>query len=563
MGEPLISIRAFSFSYDGKNKILEGINADIMASERILVLGPSGCGKSSLVLCLNGIIPNLIDGYPEGGLYLKGKDIAAMKVSELTTEIGVVFQDPESQFCMLKVQDEVAFGLENLCRPREDMHRESMAALESVGLGSYSGWLLSRLSGGMKQRVAIASILAMDQQVLVFDEPTSNLDPAGTRQVAKLIRGMPASKTLIVIEHKLDQFIDIFDNILLLSERGSMIAYGPTRQILKKYLGHFREMGIWIPQIPRFFLSLESENIKMGKLPLNLEQAGDNLKNSAFRKQALKILDQQIEKRINKCGLNKTRPALEVKDLSFGFSPSTGPVLKNINFTINQGDFVGIVGPNGSGKTTLAKIIIGLYSVKPPSRINFYNQDGRPVPDTSQIRKKCGYVFQNPEHQFIEENVYDELSYGLKLNKYDQNTIKTRTMDTLKMLGLKRFSDSNPFNLSQGQKRKLSVASILVMDHDMLILDEPTFGLDYAATTMLMELLSDCNRGGKTIIIITHDMNIIFRYTQRVLVLNNGILTYDRQTSELVHNTDMIEQASLEVPPLIRLQQEVKEYAVL
>ncbi len=562
MTKPLISFKDFSFSYDGKNTILEGIHADILPSERVLVLGPSGCGKSSLMLCLNGIIPNLVDGHLKGSICLKGADIAHKTVGALTTEVGIVFQDPESQFSMLKVLDEVAFGLENLCKPREQIRSESWDALNKVGLADYAHWLLSRLSGGMKQRVAIASILAMDQQILVLDEPTSNLDPGGTRQVAQVIRDMPRSKTLLVIEHKLDQFIDIFDKILLLSGTGAMIAFGPTRQILKKYLGHFREMGIWIPQIPRFFLRLDSERTKTAALPLNLDQARQALKESGPSKHALELLDRQVEKRLNK-GEPKTQcPVIEVKNVSFRFNAQQKPVLKDIHFCINQGDFIGIVGPNGSGKTTLAKILIGLYGIKPPAEVNFFGPGRSPMKKTA-FRKKCGYVFQNPEHQFIEENVYDELSYGLKLAKNHPKMIKEKTENMLSRLGLQKFSDCSPFNLSQGQKRKLSVASILIMDHDLLILDEPTFGLDYAATAMLMDLLTEYNRNNKTIIIITHDMNIIFRYTQRVLVLDDGRAVYDRQTGQLVHHTEIIEQADLEIPPLIRLQKEVGQHAVL
>ncbi len=560
MRDPVISIRDFSLSYDGKHKVLEGINADILPSERLLVLGPSGCGKSSLMLCFNGIIPNLIDGRLGGNLLLRGKDICSMQVNELTREVGIVFQDPESQFSMLKVLDEVAFGLENLAKPRDEILAGSTDALKNVGLIGHADELLSRLSGGMKQRVAIASILAMDQNILVFDEPTSNLDPEGTRQVAGIIRGMPRSKTLIVIEHKLDQFIDIFDKILLLSGKGSMIAYGPTREILKKYLKQFKDMGIWIPQIPRFFLRLKEDNIGTDSLPLNLDQARESIKRSKEAR-IIEALDSQVQKRIKDGSRPKNAPAVKVKDLSFSFNAGE-PVLEDITFTVGKGDFVGLVGPNGSGKTTLAKLMIGLYGLKPPSEIDFFLPDGKIIRERDKISKKCGYVFQNPEHQFIEENVFDELAYGLKIAKYGQDAIKSKTWDMLGLLGLKGLSASSPFNLSQGQKRKLSVASILIMDHDLLILDEPTFGLDFAATTMLMELLSDYNRKGKTIIIITHDMNIIFKYTSRVLVLYKGRLAFDRPTSQLIDHTQLISKASLEVPPLIKLFKEVGEHAV-
>ncbi len=562
MDKPLIKIRDFSFSYDGKTPVLSGISADIMAGQKVLLLGPSGCGKSTLTLCLNGIIPNLIEGHLKGSLSLKGMDITASTVPALTRHIGIVFQDPESQFSMLKVEDEVAFGLENLKFEREEIIEKIDSSLKKVGLLGHKNRMLNRLSGGQKQRVSVASILAMDQEILVFDEPTSNLDPKGTEEVASIIRDMPPEKTLIIIEHKLDQFMDIFDKILLLSAEGRMIAYGDTKRILKDYLDHFKEMGIWIPQIPKFFLKLKSSGLNLKNVPLNLSQAKKSINATGDKDKALKILETQAEKKLNYSSKQGNREkALEVKNLSFRFSKSEDPVLQNISLGISKGEFVGIMGPNGSGKTTLAKIIMGLYKTNSPAEVNIFDKNNKL--GKTEVLDKCGFIFQNPEHQFIEETVYDEIAYGLKVKGKDKDYISSKTNEVLKLLELENFKDHNPFNLSQGQKRKLSVASMLVMDYSILILDEPTFGLDYKMTVKLMQLLEKINQDDKTIIIITHDMNLIFKYTQRSIILKEGRIIYDQSTARLLDKENILDKASLRLPPLLKLYQEVKNYAVL
>ncbi len=559
--EPIIRIKNFSFSYDGETNVLSNISADIFSGQRILMLGPSGCGKSTLTLCLNGIIPNLIEGQIKGELYFKKLSIPDSNVSTLTRHIGIVFQDPESQFSMLKVEDEVAFGLENLKLEREKIIKKIDISLEKVGLTNYNDRMLNRLSGGQKQRVAIASIFAMDQEILIFDEPTSNLDPRGTAEVAEIIKGMPEDKTLIIIEHKLDEFIDIFDKVLLISSYGKMIAYNDTKRILNKYLNCFKDMGIWIPQIPKFFLKLKDKGIKTSSLPLNLEQAKRSLGDVKNKDNALKTLEKEARKKLKSNFLNTEEDvAISVKKLSFRFKKSGQDILENINFKINKGSFLGLIGPNGSGKTTLAKIIMGLYDIKPPSEINIY---GKNKLAKNEVLDKCGFIFQNPEHQFIEETVYEEIAYGLKVKGKGKDFIKSKTDEVLELLELSDFQKQNPFNLSQGQKRKLSVASMLVLDHEILILDEPTFGLDYKMTTKLMQLLEEINSRQKTIIIITHDMNLIFRYTSRAIILKDGQILYDGLTSNLFEKENLLKEASLSIPPLLKLYKENRDHAVL
>lgn len=587
--DSIIKLKNFSFSYDGENEILSNISLNIKEGERILILGPSGCGKSTLTLCLNGIIPQLIDGTTKGKIEVKNMDVFDTPVSILSQHVGIVFQDPESQFCMLKVEDEVAFGLENLMLSRQKIKYKINTSLKKVNLFSYKDWLINSLSGGMKQRLALASLLALDQKILIFDEPTSNLDPLGTKEVSEIVRKLPLSKTLIIIEHKLDEFIDIFDKILLLNKNGMVIAFDSVKNIFLNYYRYFKEMGVWIPQIPKFVYKLHKNNINTFDFPLNKKEVKEsmyNIEKSDKKQKIFHILKEELRKNIYnfdrlidssikikandlKQKTHKTvfgkKFLIKIENLNYKFSQSSQLVLEDINFSIERGDFMGIVGHNGSGKTTLAKLIVSLYRAAPPSKITIYN------PNTSDLRKAkqdeildfTGFVFQNPEHQFLEDSVYKEISYGLKIKYRNEYYTKEKTEKILEIMNLEDLKDKNPFNLSQGQKRKLSVASILAMDHEIIILDEPTFGLDYTATTSLMELLEELNKNGKTIIIITHDMNIIFKYTHKVLVLNKGKSVFFGNTYNLLKEKEIINSSNLLIPPLYELYKDVSEYALL
>ncbi|MCL4378867.1 MAG: energy-coupling factor ABC transporter ATP-binding protein, partial [Actinobacteria bacterium] len=296
----IIRIKNFSFSYSGGDSIIRDISLEIREREKILILGPSGCGKSTLTLCLNGIIPQLIEGSISGSIEIDDMDVAGTPVSILSQKVGIVFQDPESQFCMLKVEDEVAFGLENLMYEREKMKKKIAESLDRVEMSRYSGWLLNNLSGGMKQRVALASLLAINQDILIFDEPTSNLDPLGTREVSEIIRKLPENKTLIIIEHKLDDFIDIFDKVILFDGNGKIIAFTTTEKLFLDFMPELRKTGVWIPQIPKFFYNLDQEEgISFDIFPLSGKEANAIINiNSANRDRVLNILDKEITKEV-------------------------------------------------------------------------------------------------------------------------------------------------------------------------------------------------------------------------------------------------------------------------
>ncbi|MBN2072789.1 MAG: ABC transporter ATP-binding protein [Actinobacteria bacterium] len=587
---PVISFNDFSFSYPEGDTVLHKIDLEIYEGERILILGPSGCGKSTLSLCLNGIIPHLIDGRISGSLKVSGMETSGTPVSVLSQKAGIVFQDPESQFCMLRVDDEIAFGPENLKKERSLIIKEIHDALSMVNMDSCEKMLLNHLSGGMKQRVALAALLAISQPVMIFDEPTSNLDPQGTYEVAELIRGLPSEKTLVIIEHKLDYFIDIFDRIAIMDSSGRIIAVDTPGEILTGREQVLKELGVWLPQIPKYMNKFikSTKHITFdshGQVPLNITEAKKAVSSSPFAGEIISFFSRMIEEEIlaappayNIESNRKPDPLITVKKLKFSYDGSGKMALKDISLTINEGDFIAIAGQNGSGKTTLAKILIGLLEPGPGSKISFRNPAaatghsklpaGSFRARTEDVLDFTGFVFQNPEHQFLEDTVYDEIIFGLKSVNKKRNILNDTLMerkaeDMLKLMGLEDFKERNPFSLSQGQKRRLSVASILVMDHQVLILDEPTFGQDYINTTGLMDILVEHHRNGKTIIIITHDMNLIFRYCNKVAVLKNGTLAYSGYTRELLYREDIIKECGLDVPPLLKLYRQVKNDAAL
>src|SRR4030042_3422032 len=564
-----IKFENFSFSYDGKNRILDDITFDIRKGERVLILGPAGCGKSTLTLCLNGIIPQLIDGKIEGNIKVDDMDVLDTPISTLSHHIGIVFQDPESQFCMLKVEDEVAFGLENLLYERKVMKKKIMDSLRIVRLKDYKDWLLNRLSGGMMQRVSIASLLAIDQEIMIFDEPTSNLAPRGTAEVSDIIRKLPENKTLIIIEHKRDEFIDIFNKILLINAGGKLIASGSPREIFKHHYDELQNMGIWIPQIPKYIYKLYKSGIAVNNFPISIGEAKKEISNLPEKEKALHILREELRENIRNrpaaAVIFTAKPVINVKNLSHKFRKNDNWVLKDISFSLYRGDFLGIVGQNGSGKTTLAKLLINLYKASPPSEIEVYHPDKKsdsPVKG-NKILEFTGFAFQNPEHQFLEDTVYKEISYGLKTRSLDDSTSDLKINNMLELLELADLKNANPFNLSQGQKRRLSVASILIMDYPILILDEPTFGMDYRTNASLMDILTQLNSQGTTIIIITHDMNLIFKYTHKAAILKEGKLVDFDYTHRLLRKTDLINDCHLSIPQLFKLYREVESYAVL
>ncbi|MEM7114899.1 MAG: energy-coupling factor transporter ATPase [Chloroflexota bacterium] len=536
----LIDITDLTVRYAGrKEPTLESVSLQLYEGETVLLLGASGSGKSTLALTLNGLIPNSLPVKMSGNVVVAGLDTQEVNSADIAQKVGIVFQDPEAQFVALKVEDEIVFGLENLQVAPETMSATVDDALAQVDMLPYRLQQVDRLSGGQKQRIALASLLAMRPSTLIFDEPTANLDPAGTRDVFDLLTTLKAHSqhTLILIEHKLDDLMHLIDRVIVLGDQGAIVADAPPRQLFRDQAEQLTQLGVWMPQVSRLAHQLDLSN----PFPITLDEAETALKKRPFPPPITG----------NCLPITENAPIIEVKNLSFSYG--TTPILDNISLSVPQSDFLAIVGANGAGKTTLAQLMM---TILPPPRgtVQIKGEDATRI-RSKLLSRQIGYVFQNPEHQFITPTVFEEVAYGLRVLEDDD--VDNKAMALLKRFGLIRYAKSNPFTLSHGEKRRLSVATMLAMGQEILILDEPTFGQDQKNAEAIMELLADLNRNGRSIIIITHDMPLVATYAKSAAVLKNGRLRFHGTTRALFAQPDLLTEARLMLPPLAQLGRQI------
>jgi energy-coupling factor transport system ATP-binding protein len=522
-----ISAERLGFSYDDR-KIFTDLTFSIGKNQSVLLLGPSGSGKSTLAFCLNRLYPEAVDGVLKGSISYEGQSLEAFKAGELNQKIGIVFQDPESQFCMLTVEEEVAFGLENFHIPREQMELKIDRALELVGLQNEKKTTIHTLSGGQKQKLALACVLALEPEVIILDEPTANLDPVSSSELVETIAQIKNERpfTLIVIEHKLDDWVELIDTCLVIDSNGSLLFEGTPAQCFGEFASFLKKEGIWLPKVVEAALTAKNAGMYRGEgLPLLKSELLAGLDHSFdFSKKVSKTLD------------NK-EPIFEVKGIQ-----ARGH-LKNINLTIHKGEQIALVGSNGAGKTTLSKCLAGLIPLT-EGEIQFL---GVPL---SKWREKdlyqlLGYVFQNPEHQFITDSVFEEIAFGLE--------DRASALSNLEKIGLEKHANAHPYTLSQGQKRRLSVATMLVHEQELLILDEPTFGQDANTAHEIMEILEE--KSG-AVMMITHDMELVDQYADTVHVLDAGELIFSGTPKSLWENEEIVNRARLKLPFRKQLQNE-------
>ncbi len=541
----MIQIQDFHFKYIGrKAEAIAGVDLHIQQGETVLLLGPSGSGKSTLALALNGLIPHIVGGRMEGQVDIDGLDNRTATVAELSQKVGILFQDPEAQFVTMTVEDEIAFGLENLQVPPEEMDSRIQEALDQVGIGHYRRRRVDALSGGEKQRLALAAVLAMRPQTLVFDEPTANLDPLGTRQVFETIAKLKANGkfTLIIIEHKLDDLMHMIDRVIALTSEGNILVDGIPAYVFGEQTEDLLAEGVWMPQTALLAHQLRNRGLELSPFPTTLAQA-----EQAFGALGLAITPNG-HKPLPKPD-NGHPPAVEVRNLSFQYGEI--PVLKNINLQVPKGDFLAIIGANGAGKTTLAQHLI--ETLHPPAGCVLLNGIDVTQIESRDLIRRVGYVFQNPEHQFITNFVDHEVAFGLRQMGLPEDEIDERMTRLLTQFGLEKLAKANPFTLSHGEKRRLSVATMLAVGQETLILDEPTFGQDQRNATALMELLQELHAAGRTVIIITHDMTLVAEYAHHCAVMSAGELLFHGSTEDVFTQPDLLSRARLTLPPLAEL----------
>lgn len=555
-----LKISNLTYTYQGEDKpAISNINLEIDEGEFIVLMGPSGCGKSTLALCINGIIPNVLGGEFEGRIELEGLNTQEHEVYELSTKVGIVFQNPDSQLCNLIVKDELSFGPENLLVEKSEILKSIGEYLNFVALSHKENSNIYELSGGEKQRIAIASVLTMYPKMVILDEPTSNLDPIGARGIIKVIKELNKKKnlTVLLIDHEVSSILYLADRLIILDE-GIIMYDGNPRYILEKYGDNiFKNIGVRIPKITQLAVRLNKKGFKISPFPLTVKEAVKSIlkektievkeKEKLYTESRVGSVEEKAEFVIEKI--------IDVKGLNFKYPNGTRAV-KNVTFSINKGDMVALMGKNGSGKTTLGSLLIGLN--KPDSGKGVIANLDINKSSINELSKKIGYVFQYPEHQFITSSCYDEIAFSLKSEKFEESEKKHRVEKVLELLELTEFTERNPFNLSMGQKRRLSIATMLVKDLEVLILDEPFTGQDGKNISKLMDIIQKINNNNLTILIITHDLHIASKYLNKVMLMDNGELVFYGKTFELYNFLEINKLRYINTPQIFRLSKLLK-----
>ena len=540
---PIISFKNFSFQYRAQKKpTLQDINLDIYPGERVLIAGPSGSGKSTLAACINGLNPFSNPGECSGTLTVDGVDAPHSSIFELAGHVGTVLQDPDGQFIGLTVGEDIAFSLENNCTPQPEMKEIVQHAAELVGIENHLGFAPHELSGGQKQRVSLAGVMVDDVKILLFDEPLANLDPATGKQAIELIDSIQqkTDTTVLIIEHRLEDVLwRNVDRIVLVNE-GRILADLRPDELLSGSL--LAENGI---REPLYVTAMRYAGIAVTpeKHPAHihsvvLDEADTARLHSWFQAEPLPAPKPAPE------------PLLEVKNLCFGYSKGQH-TLQNVSFSIGKGEMVSIVGRNGAGKSTLSKLICG-FETQDSGEIYL---NGKDLKDENIRRraKHIGYVMQNPNQMISKTMIYDEVAMALQGSGLTEKQIREKVEDTLKVCGLYPFRNWPVSALSFGQKKRVTIASVLVQDPELILLDEPTAGQDFRHYTDIMEFLQGLNARGVTVVMITHDMHLMLEYTPRALVFCEGQLIADRSASAVLCDPELIERAALKETSLYTL----------
>lgn len=541
--KPIISFRNFSFQYRAqKRPTLTDINLEIYPGERVLIAGPSGSGKSTLAGCINGLNPFSNPGACTGTLTVDGVDAPHSSLFELSAHVGTVLQDPDGQFIGLTVGEDIAFALENSCTPQDEMHAITRHAAELVGIENHLGYAPHELSGGQKQRVSLAGVMVDQVKILLFDEPLANLDPATGKQAIELIDEIQkkTDTTVLIIEHRLEDVLWRNVDRIVLVNGGTILADLRPDELLSGSL--LAENGI---REPLYVTALRYAGVDI--TPDKHSAHVDSL-----------VLDDTDTQKLRDWFTARPRPAaqpereplLEVKGLSFGYQKGQ-QTLRDVSFSIGKGEMVSIVGRNGAGKSTLSKLICGFET--PDAGEIFLN--GKPLAEEN-IRRRAqhiGYVMQNPNQMISKTMIYDEVALGLQRSGLTEEQIREKVEATLRVCGLYPFRNWPISALSFGQKKRVTIASVLVLDPELILLDEPTAGQDFRHYTDIMEFLRGLNARGVTVVMITHDMHLMLEYTRRALVFCDGRLIADRTAAAVLCDPALVEQAALKETSLYTL----------
>ena len=540
---PIISFKNFSFQYRAQKKpTLKEINLDIYPGERVLIAGPSGCGKSTLAGCINGLNPFSNPGECSGELIVDGVDAPKSSIFQLSAHVGTVLQDPDGQFIGLTVGEDIAFALENICMPQDEMHEITRHAAELVGIQDHLDYAPHELSGGQKQRVSLAGVMVDQVKILLFDEPLANLDPATGKQTIELIDEIQekTDTTVVIIEHRLEDVLwrDV-DRIVLMGD-GKILADLHPDELLSTRL--LEENGI---REPLYLTALRYAGVEL--VPAKKPAHADSV-----------VIDEADRKKMTDWFWSRPaaeaekehEPLLEVRNLTFGYERGS-QTLRDVSLTIHKGEMVSIVGKNGAGKSTFSKLVCGFET---PDSGEILFQGRNLLQENIRHRAKhIGYVMQNPNQMISKTMIFDEVALSLRNMGKSEEEIREKVEETLKVCGLFPFRNWPVSALSFGQKKRVTIASVLVQDPELIILDEPTAGQDFRHYTEIMEFLRGLNEKGVTVVMITHDMHLMLEYTPRALVFADGRLIADRSAAAVLCDPQLIRQAALKETSLFTL----------
>lgn len=536
MSTEIIKFTNFGFQYNSQSTpTLYDINLSVRKGEKILIAGPSGCGKSTLIHCINGLIPFSYRGESTGSLTINGKETKDLSLFEISKIVGTVLQDSDAQFVGMTVAEDIAFALENDCIPDKELHERVEAVAKMVNVNELLLHAPGDLSGGQKQRVSVAGVMVDDVDVLLFDEPLANLDPATGKHAIELIDEMQkeTGAAVIIIEHRLEDALWRDVDRVVLMQSGRIIADMDADSLLSgEYL---KENGI---REPLYITALKYAGVEISR-----EKSPHSFRTMKIDgEDAAKVSDwfENTPSDQYKCD---TDVILDIKNLEFTYPETDRQILKDINLQIHKGEMMAIVGTNGAGKTTLSKVICGFENNT--AGTIFFNGEDFSTFSIKERAEHIGYVMQNPNQMISKVMIYDEVALGLTVRGVPEDEIKERVEKALKICGLWTKRHWPISALSYGQKKRVTIASILVLNPELIILDEPTAGQDFRHYTDIMEFLSELNNIGITIVMITHDMHLMLEYARRAVVFSDGRIIKDASCAEVLTDDDIIAKASL------------------
>ncbi len=552
----LIEVKDLKYTYPRSEKpVLTDISLTVKPGEFILLTGPSGCGKTTFCRCLNGLVPKFYSGVMEGSVKIAGLDTRENPIMRLAQHVGLIFQNPDNQIFALTVEKDIAFGLENLGVGKEDMYREIEWAVESTGLQQLRQRATHELSGGQKQRLTIASVLVMRPEIIVMDEPTAFLDPVGAEHIFSVLNRLNKELgiTIILIEHRMDLAAKYVDRMIVFDE-GRVVQDGEPSTVFAD--DQTRLLGVGTPRVFELARRLSSRGVHFSRLPVSAQQFYDEFKT---RLPEHKLSGAEGLDDLSTFTGEYHHPVIEVKDVCFSY-PGGVEALRDVSLTIYRGDYVAIMGENGAGKTTLVKHFNGLLK---PSRgevvVDSVNVSTLSV---AQLARNIGLVFQNPDDQLFEETVEKEISFALRNFGFDEPVIEQRVTWALNLLDLTEYRHRSPFTLSGGERKRVALASVLAWDPDILVLDEPTIGQDYGQKERLRHFLTHLRSQGKTVVVVTHDVEFVAESQPRIVLMAGGRIVDDGTAKKIMTCPKTLSRCSVAQPEITRLFGKLSDYGL-